>query len=258
MQGVCKLCLNEKKLRNSHILPEFFYDNLYDPNPRKYYLLRLNLDEPKDFGKRTEQKGIREYLLCDECEGKLAKNEKYAAETFYAKNKMSGVFLTEESFIEGTKDSILIFQGYKYKEFKLFLMSLLWRIIISKSFETPSDIDPEYIENLRLALYNQDPLEVNEYSCLLHVLFYDQNKPARNFILNPYITKTPDIERNLNILIDGVLFSFSLQRNLNYSSRFLLQKNGAMGYWKRFVSDDKILTETLSKVYEKFSEGFKL
>jgi len=86
MTGICKLCLHEKELRHSHILPEFMYQNLYDQAPKRFYTLTVNLDKAEESKKKIEQKGIREYLLCGDCEVQLSKFENYAAETIYAKN----------------------------------------------------------------------------------------------------------------------------------------------------------------------------
>jgi len=68
MTGECNLCRQEKELRYSHILPEFMYQNLYDHAPKRFYALTVNLDKAEGSKRRIEQKGIREYLLCGECE----------------------------------------------------------------------------------------------------------------------------------------------------------------------------------------------
>ncbi len=78
MEGTCRLCQLPKNLRQSHILPEFMYQNVYDQDPKRFYTLKLDLEEMDRSSSRIQQKGIREYLLCDTCEGKLAKWEDYA------------------------------------------------------------------------------------------------------------------------------------------------------------------------------------
>lgn len=86
MIGTCKLCCKEKDLRHSHILPEFMYQNLYDTSPKRFYILNVDLDNSANSKRKIEQKGIREYLLCGDCEVQLSKYENYAAEIIYAKN----------------------------------------------------------------------------------------------------------------------------------------------------------------------------
>ena len=86
MIGNCKLCGLERELKHSHILPEFMYQNLYDSSPKRFYKLQVDLDNSVNSKIKIEQKGVREYLLCGNCEVRLSKYENYAAETIYAKN----------------------------------------------------------------------------------------------------------------------------------------------------------------------------
>lgn len=73
MIGKCRLCEEDKELRNSHILPKFMYQNLYDAKPKRFYTLKVDLDNSHKSRKKIEQKGIREYLLCGDCEVLLSK-----------------------------------------------------------------------------------------------------------------------------------------------------------------------------------------
>ena len=59
----CRLCLKEKPIQNSHIIPEFLYKPLYD-NLHRFKSLST-LPEIKI---EYKQKGIREKLLCRDCE----------------------------------------------------------------------------------------------------------------------------------------------------------------------------------------------
>ena len=67
MVGICKLCLCNKEIRNSHIIPEFMYQNIYDPEPKRFIALTVNSINLEYSRKKFEQKGIREYLLCGDC-----------------------------------------------------------------------------------------------------------------------------------------------------------------------------------------------
>lgn len=67
----CKLCMRERPLRNSHIIPEFLYRPLYDEKSRAQEL------DGATGKKRVLQKGLQEKLLCDECEGVLQRDEHY-------------------------------------------------------------------------------------------------------------------------------------------------------------------------------------
>ena len=64
----CFLCLSEATLRASHVVPEFFYKPMYD---EKHRFFTVSSDpERRD---RMHQKGVRESLLCDDCEGRFAR-----------------------------------------------------------------------------------------------------------------------------------------------------------------------------------------
>src|SRR5436190_2368333 len=75
----CRLCLQfVPKLRNSHIIPEFFYKLIYDA--KHQFNVFSDTDSPPG---RLEQKGLREYLLCGDCEQKLGRWEKYVKELLF-------------------------------------------------------------------------------------------------------------------------------------------------------------------------------
>ena len=62
---ICKFCKKDKILKNSHIIPEFFYKPLYDS---KHKMIVMERDKEDISDKWKIQKGIREYLLCGDCE----------------------------------------------------------------------------------------------------------------------------------------------------------------------------------------------
>jgi hypothetical protein len=114
MTGVCKLCLCEKELRHSHILPEFMYQNLYDHAPKRFYTLNVDLDNSGKSKKRIEQKGLREYLLCGDCEVQLSKCENYAAETIYAKNLSNKATIKKANETPDQQYFTYEYEGFSY------------------------------------------------------------------------------------------------------------------------------------------------
>ena len=66
VNSICKLCLQKKKLVRSHIIPEFLYKRLY--NEKHQFFVISNDSKIHD---RVLQKGLREYLLCQECDGEI-------------------------------------------------------------------------------------------------------------------------------------------------------------------------------------------
>ena len=71
--AVCALCLQERQLRDSHIIPKFVFDYLKRTSATGF--LRFS-DRPN----RRAQDGMTAALLCDECEQRLSVFEKYFAE----------------------------------------------------------------------------------------------------------------------------------------------------------------------------------
>lgn len=155
-RGRCKLCLAEDvELRHSHILPEFLYAGVYDEKHRT-----IGVDPRPDSKNRFLQKGLRESLLCGDCEALLAELERYASEV------LRGLPSTE-----GCKPGDLVWtHGIDYRKFKLFQMSLLWRCsIATQPTFAAVDLGP-HEDKVRRMLLEGDPGEPWEYGCVLAAL----------------------------------------------------------------------------------------
>jgi len=252
MIGTCKLCCKEKDLRHSHILPEFMYQNLYDTSPKRFYTLNVDLDNSANSKRKIEQKGIREYLLCGDCEVQLSKYENYAAETIYAKNLGNKATIKKANETPDQQYFTYEYEGFSYSDFKLFLLSLLWRVIVSKSFNTP-EVDEKIVEELRLAVHNQNPLDFDDFGCLLQVIKYKKEQIAGGFILDPFLTKNEN-SPILNILIDGFMYSFYLNSKQLPSDKkdFFLKKDGTMVILGRVLFTDKGLFERIKAAFDFF------
>lgn len=257
MTGTCELCCKEKELRHSHILPEFMYQNLYDTSPKRFYTLNVDLDNSDNSKRKIEQKGIREYLLCGDCEVQLSKYENYAAETIYAKNLGNKATIKKANETPDQQYFTYEYEGFSYSDFKLFLLSLLWRVIVSKSFNTP-EVDEKIIEQLRLAVHNQDPLDFDDFGCLLQVIKYKKGQIAGGFILDPFLTKN-DNSPILNILIDGFMYSFYLNSKQLPTDKkdFFLKKDGTMVILGRVLFTDKGLFERIKAAFDFFKSTKK-
>jgi hypothetical protein len=112
----CALCQSKNTLRDSHIIPEFLYKELYD-DLHRFHVVPFNASEPERF----RQQGLYEKLLCEGCEQKFSVWEKYTNEAF-----CKGIGIKIEHTGELFKLSNL-----DYDKFRLFLLSLLWRMSVS-------------------------------------------------------------------------------------------------------------------------------
>jgi hypothetical protein len=190
----CALCKSNSPLQNSHIIPEFFYTDLYEKfGHRKFHVISTDSSKPE----YHKQKGIYEKLLCRSCEQKLARWEKYAKETF---TDGKGLIIQRDS-------RILRLSNLDCRTFRLFLLSLLWRMAVSSlDFFALADIGAKHQETLRVALLNEDPLEPSQYPCLICGICID-GIFHRDWISPPMHMRSGDHHCHC-IVINGILFSF--------------------------------------------------
>ena len=217
------------------------YSGIYDKDPKRFYEIKIEDEEAKS---RIEQKGKREYLLCGECESKLSKYEKYADENLYGKNQNGKAVLVNQSMTTDGRTFLYEFEGFEYKAMKLFLDSLLWRLIISQTIFTP-DYSSELKEKLRLSIYNENPLSEDENPCLIQSLMTAPGKILEGFILSP-IEKKRENRIMLSILIDGFEYNFYISDELPQDEiNPFLQKNGDLKIVGRLIYDMPELIEVV-------------
>jgi hypothetical protein len=157
----CALCKSKKPLHWSHIVPEFMYREMYDPKHRFFGLSRT-----KHEGVRLFQKGLREKLLCADCEALLSKYEHYAADVFFGNG---------QQLLKGYRDgSQIILEGLDYHRLKLFFLSLLWRLgVTSLSEFKGAELGTRHLERLRKMIHGESPGEEMEYPCWLTAITHN-------------------------------------------------------------------------------------
>lgn len=136
VKAICVLCQKEGELRNSHIIPESFYKNIGIYTEKNIYYQIKTDGTNSDI--RLMQKGVREYLLCNDCE-QLLNNfyEKYAENLFFRNCQL-------ENFI----DHIELLNTDSNK-IKLFILSILFRASVSTL---------EFFKNITLTQAQNDHL----------------------------------------------------------------------------------------------------
>lgn len=165
---ICKLCLEVKQLSRSHIIPEFMHLEMYD---EKHRALMVESD-PKT-KERHLQKGEREFLFCDECEGRISKFEAYAAPIVKSMLNLEA---------EEVPDAYRV-AGVMYPEFKLFQVSLLWRASVA-SIEMFGNVSlGDHEERLREMIFSEDPGMPDEYGCLMMAM--EETKYLNRIIWSP-------------------------------------------------------------------------
>lgn len=164
----CRLCLQEKELRRSHIIPDFFADSsgltypTGDSRKLQPFGLPISTMPGKKFkrmqqGYWEKQLGMIEHLLCHDCEQKFSSLENYAKRFFYGNStpiRLQLPLLGDPFFVAD------------YKKMKLFQLSILWRANEAKgSFFANVHLDDHHRERLRLMLLNDNPGAEDEYFC---------------------------------------------------------------------------------------------
>jgi hypothetical protein len=209
---ICKLCLQDKPLQNSHIVPEFFYKPSYDKKHQIYARIGRKLADMPPL-----QKGLREHLLCWDCEQKLSPYEKYNRETLYGGVQITG----------SRKENRIELTGLNYQRVRVFYLSLLWRMsIASHRFWKEVDLGPHQ-ERVRELVLQEDPGEPHDYGVYCIAPLFD-GQLLTDFILQP------DFKRNhsgrfYRLVLGGFLFMFyvSAVRLQKVGEQMFIQKDGS-------------------------------
>lgn len=223
----CKLCKKNQKLMNSHIIPEFIYKPLYDKKHRFYV---FSTYEKKD--RPMEQKGIREKLLCNICEQRLSTYENYAKKV-----------LSDEVEIKMIKEGGgVVVSGIRYKDFKLFQLSILWRASISshKMFKNVSLGKHESI--IREMIMSDTPGEPGKYCCVMTVIKNGRDEVA-DFIDQPEKIKI-DGHTTYRFIFGSIAWGYfvSSHKIPTVINSFVLSEKGEVRMNVKDISDMNCIT----------------
>lgn len=197
VMGICKLCQQPSELQNSHIIPEIFYDLIYDEKPRRFHEIHTDPSKKIEYG----QQGHREHLLCRKCEGQFGKLEDYVKRAF-----IDGKIVDGKRPQATKKQGCIVLQNLDYKKFKLFLLSLLWRMSITAlDFFDNVSLGQKHEEKIRKALLDEDPLQPEDYPCTFELLTLG-GQFCQTLILEPYCLR--GAFRVYRAVISGIRFSF--------------------------------------------------
>jgi len=238
--GKCRLCLQEKQLRKSHVIPEFFYKDLYDD---KHKFFRLSNDPKKV--ENTKFKGIHERLLCGDCEKLL--NESYEQYVHDVLRNRIKIKRTQ------TPDTIIL-EGLDYARFKLFLISILWRCHVAEGSEfSQVNLGSIHGERLRKMIVDNEPGFSYEYGCLV---FFSRKMTA---VLNELIyPPEPMVFREFGVyraVFGGLFWAYIISDRPNTFpyKQFFISEDGKMIIRR----NDKFSTEFLQGIAADFQKARK-
>lgn len=148
----CALCLGPGPLCRSHIISEFLYSPSYDSKHRLHVITTNPADEAA-----FEQKGLRERMLCNACEGRFSRYELHAKEVLFG-GKVQ---------VKPTGYGFGRIHHVDFALFRLFVLSLIWRMSESiLDIFANVDLGP-HAEIIRRALLSDDPLLETQYPFVL-------------------------------------------------------------------------------------------
>jgi hypothetical protein len=152
-----------------------------------------------------EQKGLREKLLCRNCEGFINTNYEIPFRVYWVDNNP----LPNEW---NNHKEIKIFQA-DYTTFKLFHLSVLFRASVSSipTFEAVSLGSHE--ENIRNMLLNKDPGPSGKYPIVGFVVINDKTNTIVN-VVSKAIKSRYNGGRAYGIIYAGVLWWFGISDNI--------------------------------------------
>ena len=233
----CKLCGNVATLRNSHVIPEFYYKPIYDKDKKRFYA--ISSDEEK----RPEhhQKGLREKLLCDSCERKLNKWETYFANLLFEKAK---VRQEKERFVVLDAD---------YKQVKLHQISIIWRSGVSQLDAFKFVKLGPHQEKMRNMILNEDPGDYYQYGCVLFV--NTKYKDVTQSILKPPEMTKYNSHRIYTFILGGLLWVYFISSHKpDRADELFIKDDNELPV----IIENKSTSKLIHKCYEKLKNSGNL
>ena len=181
VEGVCALCRKPRRLLNSHILPQFLWKHSgVIGGGNKYDLISATDSKTSRF---NQQDGPKEHLCCRECEGSMSRWEDAAKRVWFNENSP---FRHPAPHHAG-----YMIDNLPYREMKLFFMSILWKMGLSKNphycaVELGSDE-----HRLRRLLLAGTPGEPWRHGCLVSILKH------RGALLGDYFSQPAELATDL-------------------------------------------------------------
>jgi hypothetical protein len=221
-QGTCKLCLQEKQLVSSHLMPRALYQYCYkdEHRPIKYgdgFLL------PTD-------RQTQDYLLCENCEDILNKGgESWIADKLATWERRFPLYDTLTKFPpDFNEDGMVVYFAVKNPEIKIdqlahFALGLFWKASVhpwkAGRIEPRIELGP-YSEEIRKWLRGEGAFPKNVY--LIAVV----ERPARAQIaLNDPYESGNDGWRSFFTHVPGLLFMLAVGKTVDEGTRVLCMQN---------------------------------
>jgi hypothetical protein len=214
--SICRLCKTDKQLRNSHIVPEFLHDDLYN---EKHQLSGINGVGTQN--RQILQKGIREPLLCEDCEQHINEHyEKPFREQWLQKSPLPTVLAVHH----------IHWGNFDYSSFKLFHLSVIFRASVSSLATYQAVSLGPHEERIRNMILSRNPGLPWQYPMFGRVVVQPETRSPFLMVSAPELLSFKG-HRCYGMMYGGVYWCFciSSHRNLDLE-RIGLQPNGSMPF----------------------------
>ena len=188
------------------------------------------------------QDGWKEHLLCRDCEGRIGKWEKIVSEELRGKRRAMAAWriVHDESPIwlppmaQRPPLEMLEAVDCDYRAWRLFLLSLLWKMAKAKhdAFK-PVRLSEEDTATIQGMLVRGEPGEPMDYPCWMYILALE-GKPMKAFVSAPHETR---FERHVafELAFGGLGWLYIVGKAVKSETMrwFVLDRNGTMRLWRR-------------------------
>ncbi len=185
------------------------------------------------------QKGLREPLLCDECEQRISIYERYVSLVLNG-----GIGISYKK-----KQKKLFLTGLDYQKFKLFQLSVLWRASVSSlsAFRQVS-LGP-HEPHIRKMLITGDPGPPSKYGCLMFVLTFEEDV-IQDLIVEPTWARL-DGHYCYRFVFGGLVWVYLVSGHAieKYIADNFVQLNGACTIRLQDMREMKFLVNTIQQLH---------
>jgi hypothetical protein len=149
VQDVCKLCLQHRRLCESHLLPRGIYTRSRGPENTTPFIATVD-------GERKSQHQYKQHLLCSECEQRFSKNgEAYALELMNSRDQkfqLLAILRQSQPMPPKTGDLWLQYPAQNTptidrKKLAYFAISVFWRASVATWKDTDGQRLVRYLED---------------------------------------------------------------------------------------------------------------
>ena len=235
----CHLCLKEKPLlKESHILSNFLYKPFRGEDNGM-----ISVDRQKKKSKQVYTGEFERDILCADCDNRIFGDyEGYASQIINAgPTGVPGIKTTIFKDPSGIELYAKI-EGLDYKKFRLFLLSLLWRVSISgRPYFDKVKLSADEEERLRKMLYDGDPGEPDDYPCVISV--------AKNgHFIKKTMASPMKLKDGYEFIIAGVIYYFPTTKPISDTMlRGAIQKDGSLHL---FILPDDVVGRLQTKILQ--------